>query len=219
MLFVSKKVAYVPLLDFLREKNIVLYDRSMIEFEPVDFKCPDLKGFDIIFFSSQRAAHFYLENCSIPTSVQVATIGSTTSSFLRKGEINVDFEGKKSGDPKEVASEFASFIGKRKVLFPQSDRSQRSMQRELNSDQVIDLVVYSTILNPVKLAEKCQTLVFTSPSNVEAYLQKNEISNDQKVIAWGNTTKAFLEKEKINVDHTLERSSFEELTAYLRKIY
>lgn len=219
MLYISKKVSYVPLLDFLREKSIKLYDRSMIEFEPVEFKCPDQSGFDIIFFSSQRAAHFFLESCSIPASVQIATIGATTTSFLRKRAINVDFEGRKSGDPQKVASEFASFIGNKKVLFPQSDRSQRSMQRQLGSDQVLDLIVYSTLLKPIKLAEKCQTLVFTSPSNVEAFIQKNKISNDQQVIAWGNTTKAFLEKESINVDHTLERSSFEELMNYLRSIY
>ncbi len=84
---------------------------------------------------------------------------------------------------------------------------------------MLDLIVYSTLLKPIKLAEKCQTLVFTSPSNVEAFIQKNKISNDQQVIAWGNTTKAFLEKESINVDHTLERSSFEELMNYLRSIY
>tara|TARA_B100000508_G_scaffold141096_1_gene146844 strand:- start:70464 stop:71123 length:660 start_codon:yes stop_codon:yes gene_type:complete len=219
MLFVSKKVTYAPLLDFLREKNIVLNGQSMIEFEPVDFNCPDPSSYDIIFFSSQRAASFYLENCSIPSSVQIATIGATTSSFLRKRGINVDFEGEKSGDPQKVASEFASFIGNKKVLFPQSDRSQRSMQRQLDSDQVIDLIVYSTLLRPIKLAGKCQTLVFTSPSNVEAFLRKNQISIDQKVVAWGNTTKASLEKEQIKVDHTLEKSSFEELTNFLRSIY
>lgn len=214
-LFVSKNVAYAPLLDLLRTKDIPLMDQSLIAFESVNFTCPNPADYSVIFFSSPRAVEYYLNHCTIPAKTQIASIGKATSEALKTRNCTIDFEGKNSGQPGEVARAFTAFAAGQSVLFPQSDRSNRSMQQRLAPEQVIDLVVYKTVLQPAIIHPTPSVLVFTSPSNAEAFLQSNTIYEYQKVIAWGQTTAAFLKEESIDVHHALRHSTFQELTAYV----
>lgn len=219
MLFISKEVSYQPLLDFLKNKGIRLIDYSMIEFEGVPYSCPKNDTYDIIFFSSPRSVHYFLEHCEVPEGKLVASIGSTTSKTIQEHSVPVDFEGDRSGNPDEVGQLFAEFVGQRNVLFPQSDRSNRSMQKQLKPEQVVDIVVYNTRIKPKKLNDNPEFIVFTSPSNADAFLQLNEIKNSQKVIAWGQTTEQFLLGNEVPVFHTLTHSTFKELSDYLKKKY
>ncbi len=216
--FISKNVVYEPLLDLLRSNDIPLINQSLIEFEVVDFSCPDPADYSVIFFSSPRAVEYFLKQCNIPTDKRIASIGRATSEALYAHHLSIDFEGKRSGQPHEVASAFTAFTEGQSVLFPQSSRSNRSMQQHLPSEQVIDLVVYKTFLQPRTFNPAPAILIFTSPSNAEAYLEKNNILETQTIIAWGQTTAAFLNKKVNRVDHTLSHSTFHELTVYLEHL-
>ncbi|RYM34172.1 hypothetical protein ERX46_09445 [Brumimicrobium glaciale] len=210
MLFISKNVTQPEFLAYVKAAEININDTSMISFIEAPFDCPTI-SFDVIFFTSPRSAKFYLERCSIPSNVDIATIGKVTSDYVSAQGYSIAFTGVTSGIPALVSKEFKDFVGNRKVLFPQSNYSQRSMQERLENQQITDLVVYETALTPVHLKEKPTVLVFTSPTNVESYLLVNKVTEDQKVIAWGKTTEAFLNKNGIKADQTLTYSSFDEL--------
>ena len=57
--------------------------------------------------------------------------------------------------------------------------------------------------------------VFTSPSNLAAFLQKNQVPESAKVIAWGNTTEKALRNSKVQVSKTLIKAQLEELLEVL----
>lgn len=216
MLFISKKVTPPDFLAYARVAEIKMIDTSMISFVEVPFECPE-NDFDVVFFTSPRSAKFFLEKCSLSKTVDIATIGKVTTDFVVSQGFEVAFTGDTSGIPSKVSEEFEIFVNGRNVLFPQSNYSQRSMQARLSNHQITNLVVYETALTPIELQEKPNVLVFTSPTNVESFLQLNSITEDQKVIAWGKTTEAFLKKKGINTDFTLKYSSFEELQDLLQQ--
>lgn len=214
-LFVSKSVKHKGLLKLVDTLSAQLIDRSMISFERVIFESVNHDQYDVIFFSSPRSVDYFLEQSGTPENKKIACIGQSTASRLKYHGLTVDYEGEKSGHPKEVAQSFAAFAKGLRVLFPQSDRSHRSMQSALDPDQIIDLVVYRTILKPIKLNVSPDVLVFTSPSNVESFLIKNKCKEKQLIIAWGKTTADMLIQHGIHYNHILSYSSFDELVDYL----
>src|SRR6185312_13389447 len=91
------------------------------------------------------------------------------------------------------------------VLFPAAENSMRSIQKALSADtKVIDLPVYETIGEENAAASAAGILIFTSPSNVDAYFSCNLIDPDQKVIAIGKSTGKKL--DEVGVKYTLPYS-------------
>jgi uroporphyrinogen-III synthase len=65
----------------------------------------------------------------------------------------------------------------------------RSIQLQFsNSNQVIDVPVYETIRTNDFVVPEVDVLVFTSPSNVEAFFEKNKVRPGQKFVAMGDAT-------------------------------
>jgi len=94
-----------------------------------------------------------------------------------------------SNDTAEVAAEFAELANGSTVLFPGAEGSLRSIQQGPSADtKVIDLPIYETVLEEDVEASGAEVLVFTSPSNVEAYFANNLLEPNQKVIAIGKST-------------------------------
>jgi uroporphyrinogen-III synthase len=162
-----------------------LHAVSLLSFEalPAHPKHP----YEIIFFSSPRAYTF--GKPFISTSIKVACFASGTGKYIVEP---IDWEGKTPGNPKRTAQEFLEWAGNRRVLFPVSDRSLGTIPAAFPSEQVECLTVYKTILSPQPIAP-CDVYVFTSPSNVEAFLSKNILPKHAKLIAWGESTRAYLE--------------------------
>lgn len=218
MLFISKEVVKPAFLEYVKAAEINLTDIPMISFVEVPFECPQ-EEYEVVFFTSPRSAKFYLNRCKLSSEIDIATIGKSTSKFVESKGYHPKFTGVTSGVPALVSEEFKEFVNGRKVLFPQSNYSHRSMQNRLVEHQITDLVVYKTALIPVELQEEPKVLVFTSPTNVESFLQLNSIKKHQKVIAWGKTTEGFLAQKGVQSDHTLRYSSFEELKEVLEENY
>ena len=90
-------------------------------------------------------------------------------------------------------------MGNGKVLFPQVKGSLRTIQQQfVKHDQVIDLPVYETIKRNDGDMPQADILVFTSPSNVEAWFERFTISKDQKVVAMGDATAHVLSQHNIH---------------------
>lgn len=198
---------------FLNDQDITLIAQSFLHFEPVPFSIQ--KSYDIIFFSSPRSVLFFQLQHKIPEGTLIACPGNKTAELLNELGYFVDFCGEKSGKISETAKMFKQWCGQKNVLFPTSDKSLQSVSSQLSNRQKEIITVYET--NVVsKPLEFCDIYVFTSPSNAEGFLSLNEIPANAKVYSWGESTTAYLKKNNIIVNHTLENSSVEDLINLLK---
>jgi hydroxymethylbilane synthase len=191
----------------LEKHDIEIEARSLIRTVPVITKLDHyiLKNIDWVFFSSKNAVEYFFQlEPLFPKKTKFAVMGSGSEDMLRRKGHFVDYTGE-GIDPAEVADEFAKLANGKTVLFPSAENSLRSIQQRLSADtKIIDLPVYETILENDTDASSAEILVFTSPSNVEAYFVNNLIQPDQKVIAIGTSTGKKL--DEINVKYTLPYS-------------
>lgn len=131
------------------------------------------------------------------TLPKVAAVGRATAAALRSYGLVCDYVGVGS-DTVRIGQDFATLIGENeRVLFPCSAISRRTIQQQLLASTVIDLVTYNTVENPKVSAPEAGILVFTSPSNAQAYLAKRSIDSKQDVIAMGHTTASFLTEQGV----------------------
>lgn len=177
----------------LTANGFTLNMRSLIEMKAVPFKIE--ATFDWVFFSSKHAVKFYFEqNPTIGSTTKFGAISKATAQELRKFGKSCDFIGN-STDTKMVGKQFAALVGSAKVLFPIAKGSLKSIQNQFTKqERVKDVFVYETIKKneePVEFAAIC---VFTSPSNVEAFFEKNTLKPEQKIIAMGDATASTLKK-------------------------
>ena len=200
-------------LDFCSQHNIELNAKSLIAFNAVEHD--DEINADVVFFSSPRSVDFFYKSLK-DKNVSLAVLGSGTARRLNELGFSADFAGSASGNPEAVAEEFLSWLGDRTVLFPLSSRSNRSISRHVPTAQLKEVVVYETVNTPEKI-DVSQIYVFTSPSNVEAFLSQNALPGDAVVIAWGKTTEKRMLEQGMRPTFVLETSSLRELEQVLRK--
>jgi hydroxymethylbilane synthase len=160
--------------------------RAFIEFKPISFGRPHAT--DWIFFSSKHAVKFFLESKPDLGKSKIGVIGKTTAAAVRQYGKRADFIGY-STDTRLTGKQFASLVQSGTVLFPQAKDSMRTVQQQfVNKHQVKDLPVYETIQKPVDDTPDADIMLFTSPSNVEAFFEKKKLKASQKIIAMGDAT-------------------------------
>lgn len=192
--------------------QIDLHAQSQITFEEVPFSIE--KPFDVVFFSSVRAGRFFLRSYDGPlSSLHFACIGEETA---QKFNIEFAFVGKEAGNPEKVAEKFKSWLGEKRLLIPHSSLSNKTIAQVVPDTQCESICVYNTLPNP-KVIDGCDVYVFTSPSNLAAFLQVNTVPVNAKVIAWGNTTKSALQQRRVPNTETLVHATLEELLQVLTK--
>lgn len=179
------------LIEFCSKNQLNLITKSLIDFRQVIGVFPNQSA-QIVFFTSPRSVEFFFHQKQLKSSQQVACIGKTTKLALENLGVQVAFCSKNEKTPTLVAEEFKAWVGDKTVLFPLSSRSNKSMQKQLNTNQIQDVVVYETMLNPQKIEPIPDILIFSSPSNVDSFLMLNEIHEDQKLFSWGETTQNHL---------------------------
>ena len=213
--FISRNLEEVPeLSEFCAQRNIRLTAQSLIRFKAVPFSITE--EYPVIFFSSIRAAHFFLLEKELAPSTAIACIGAETALKLKQLGLECEFVGDKAGDPESVAAAFKNWLGDRKVLIPCSDRSNRSVANALPEGQSQEVIVYKTIHDPV-LINDCDIYIFSSPTNVESFFKENILPDPAAVISWGKTTDRALQKHDITPVHTLQHSSNKEIVSWLEK--
>jgi hydroxymethylbilane synthase len=175
----------------LEKHKIEVEARSLIRTVPVINKLDPyiLRNVHWVFFSSKNAVEYFFNlNPLLSKSVKYGVMGTGSEDTLRKLGHVASFVGE-SGDTTEVSADFAALANGSVVLFPGAEYSLRSIQHGLSADtRIIDLPVYETVLEENVDATTADILVFTSPSNVEAYFAENLLEPGQKVIAIGKST-------------------------------
>jgi hydroxymethylbilane synthase len=178
--------------------NAVGYEvegKSLIEFKTIKIK--ELPETDWIFFSSKQGVRYFFNQKPKIGSVKFGCIGTSTSAELRALGHRADFIGQ-STDVKLVGKQFSSKVGNGRVLFPIARGSRQSIQWQMvKRENVFNLEVYATLKHSVTVGEEFDIVVFTSPSNVEAFFEKNKVLPHQLVVAMGEATGNALVKEKV----------------------
>ncbi len=191
----------------LKKRGIEIEARSLIRTVAVINKLDHyiLKNIDWVFFTSKNAVEYFFHlNPLLPKKVKFGVMGSGSEDMLRRKGHFANYTGE-GVDPEDVAADFARRANGTTVLFPSAENSLRSVQHGLSADtRIIDLPVYETILEDEVEPSGAEILVFTSPSNVEAYFADNLLQPDQKVIAIGRSTGKKL--EELNVKYKLPYS-------------
>lgn len=214
-IFISKNASEIdPFRSKFEELGYTVVNHSFLSFIPIPFKVE--RTFDVIFFSSVRSVIFFKATQSIPFTTSIACIGEKTADLLETLGHTIDFVGSQSGEPKVVAKEFKAWLASRKVIFPISDRSLKSISSEIGEEQKEEVVVYSTTIVG-KAVEACDVYVFTSPSNVDGFFELNVVPAGAKVIAWGKSTEGALVGKGVGVWRCLEKSGIGEVISILEK--
>ncbi len=177
---------------------------SLIEFKEIKIKF--LPRTDWIFFSSKHAVrYFFSQKPQLDKAVKFGCVGSSTAAELRATGHRANFIGQ-STDIKLVGKQFSSIVGNQSVLFPIARGSMQSIQWQMvKRDSLTNLEVYATLNRAREVSPDFDIVIFTSPSNVESYFEKNTWQPHQQAIAMGEATGKALEKVKIK-KYTMPKS-------------
>lgn len=195
---------------WLKNLGFKVENKSLIEMKKLTIK--ELPKSDWLFFSSKHAVEFFFMQNPDIGNTKIGCMGTGTSQALRQYGKRADFIGT-STDTKLVGKQFAARVGSGKVVFPIARESMRTIQWQFaKQDKLVDLPIYATLKIAHNVAENTDILVFTSPSNVESYLEKNKILPHQKIIAMGESTeKTLIVKGKIKAEQIQKPYSFDDL--------
>ena len=213
-IFISKNPEELSIeLRALVQKS-VLEAQSLIDFSAVPFECPP--SHDILFIASIRAADFFFSNCQ--TSAQIACAGlETAKKVAERHQKEVHFIAQQSDQPKLEAQKFNEWRKGRSVCFPSSQLSVGTYAALIPESEKIILTVYDTRYKNSSIQEK-DIYVFSSPSNVRAFLKYNTIAANAQVVAWGSSTEQELVKKQIRVSKVLNGQQQADLLNWLSKV-
>lgn len=175
----------------LAKHNIEIEGRSLIKTFPIVHILDPfyIKNINWIFFSSRNAVEYFFKlKPALPKKIKFGVVGRGSEDSLRKFGFQADFVGE-NGDIEEVAQEFANLVEAQTVLFPRAEDSLLTIQKSLNQNtKIVDLPIYETVIEENIDRTAADVLIFTSPSNVDAYFEANLLEPGQRVIAIGNST-------------------------------
>ncbi|MCI0922178.1 hydroxymethylbilane synthase [Sphingobacterium rhinopitheci] len=177
----------------LKKHNIAIDDRSLIKVYPIINTLDSfiLKRADWIFFNSKNAIeHFFNLKPLLLKKTKIGVLGRGSETILRKYGRIADFSGDDLGiSTEEIAKEFAKLVDGQTVFIPRAKDSLMSIQNALTAaTTVIDMPIYETVVEDNVSASSADVLIFTSPSNVEAYFKENLAEPNQKIICIGYST-------------------------------
>lgn len=166
-----------------------------------------------IFFSSKNAIRYFFEQSpQLARDVKYGVISSASEALLRSLGKSSDFVGVGT-DLLQIAKDFAAILNNDSVLFPQAMDSLRTIQKQIAfSNTLYNIYTYKTIIRDDFDIPYTDVLIFTSPSNVEAYLRKYKIDTRQTTIAMGSSTRYKL--AQYGVKKTLIPAVFNEKGLY-----
>lgn len=150
-----------------------------------------LKYVNWVFFGSKNGIeHFFKLNPRLSKHVKFAVVGRGSEEMLRAMGYVPAFTGESEGiSIDKVGEAFAKLVDGQTVLFPKAKGSLDTVQNRLTPEtKVIELPVYETVIMDDVSSSYADVLIFTSPTNVEAYFVDNLMEPHQKIISIGNST-------------------------------
>lgn len=207
-IFISRKLTRdSPFFTLLQHQDFAVIDQSLIQITPIRFSYTPQT--DWVFFTSKNAIdYFFVQNPNVPEQVRYGVISNASAKHLLKYAVTATFIGN-GVSLVQIAKDFREMLQNESVLFPQAIDSYQTIQKQLAfTNTSYNLYVYKTSIRTDFDLPYSDILIFTSPSNVEAYYSKYKFDPRQFVIAIGETTKHKL--TEYNVMNVIMPKSFSE---------
>lgn len=184
--FLSRKLKPAsPFQQLLAQEEWSLETKSLLEFTPVKVK--EVPVADWLFFYSAMGVEMFLQQKQPRAGQKLACLGAGAARRLESFGLRPDFIG--NGNPEAAAQTFRKIIQQESVVFVQARQSRASVGTILGAEIAQQaLVVYDNqMLKEFELAP-ADYLIFTSPLNFNAYIQRYPLRPEQRLIGIGNTT-------------------------------
>ena len=188
-IFISRSLQEKSLLTTLKQhQDIKIIDESLIDLFQVRYSYAPKTQW--IFFSSKNGIkYFFAQHPELKEDVKYGVISQASADYLNTFGKYADFIGT-GVNMTNIANNFREVLNDDSVLFPQAIDSLQTIQKQLSfKNTSYNLYVYKTIIKPEFNIPYTDVVIFTSPSNVTAYMGKYKIDSRQKIIAMGEKTK------------------------------
>ena len=153
---------------------------------------------DNAIFTSQNAVRSFLKSKAENTSIsKVFCVGQKTASILSENGLNVI-------KIEENAAKLANFITKSfenesfYFLSGNLRKEEISNIQKTSKNSIFELKTYETTLNPMKIVQFFDGIMFFSPSGVQSFMAENSIES-AKAFCIGETTASEAKKHTKNV--------------------
>ena len=183
--------------EFFSDADFIILEKKFIKTKAIEFEVKNLNEYVVL--TSKNAVKSILKN-KIASQVKerkIVCVGQKTKEFLQKKGFTVEDYADYANDlgiliiEKYSTNSFTFFSGNiRRNTLPDLFKE--------NNIQWNEVVVYQTTLNPKKVTEHLDGILFFSPSAIESYLIKNEIKNEM-CFCIGTTTANALENITKNI--------------------
>jgi hydroxymethylbilane synthase len=230
--------------DLLSAQGATLLSLPMIEIKPSNVppgdieKIKQLSSYDWLFFTSRNGvANFFkllidsTGNSELPASLQVAVVGSKTSSELEYYGYKPAFTGKEHGSA-EMAAEFLASINpqNKKILLSLGNLADDSLKNALGINNQVDRIdVYETCqpksADPMVIKQisdgNYDLILFTSPSTFHHFSSfvDTGLLGDLKIGSIGTTTSKAIREAGFEPLMTAKMSNTEGLTEAILHFY
>lgn len=183
---------------FFSDADFIVIEKKFIKTKSIEFEVKNLN--DYIVLTSKNAFKSVLKN-EITNQVKerkIICVGQKTKEFLEKKGFSVE-------DYANYASDLGLIILEKyknnSFTFFSGNLRQETLPNLFKKNNMVwnEVVVYETTLNPKKITEKIDGILFFSPSAIESYLVKNEIK-DEMCFCIGTTTAKALENKTKNIE-------------------
>ena len=201
----------------LTDANINVIEHKFIKIQKINFTVKTLN--DFVVFTSKNSVKSVLKN-NIATQVkekQVICVGQKTKQLLEQN-------GFKVVDYADYADDLGLLIKDKYVnksfTFFSGNIRRNTLPDVFNENNIKwnEYVVYETTLNPKKIKEQVDGILFFSPSAIESYLIENEIKNEI-CFCIGTTTADVLKNKTKNIkiaSPTIVESVIDEVIKYYK---
>ncbi|WP_339838825.1 uroporphyrinogen-III synthase [uncultured Flavobacterium sp.] len=181
----------------LIEAEFNIIEKNFIKTKSIDFYVKILNEY--VIFTSKNAVKRILKNPIVNQVKErkIFCVGQKTKQFLEKHNFIIQ-------ENADYASDLGTLIKEKYqnhsfTFF--SGNIRRNTLPDLLNDNFIkwnEVIVYETSLNPKRVKENTDGILFFSPSAIESYFMKNKIEN-QTCFCIGTTTAKALENKTKNI--------------------
>jgi len=169
----------------LKKHGFTITGRSLWKIKPLKFDSPPFHSG--VFFYSARAIAIYLKQQGHKKNLMYGVMGKASNKVFKK-ITGRDADLIYRGDLEALATDMDLRWNGYSVVFPMAKNSLHSLQGKLKTITQIPLTIYDNKISKKVKIPKATVLIFTSPLNVQAYLNQKKIKKNQIVLAIGSTT-------------------------------
>ncbi len=201
-IFISRHLSTLsPVLIQLNAMGYQVQHESLVKTSSIRFTFTPATHW--IFFPGRDAIrYFFSQQPELKPQVKFAVVSAVSAEYLENFGYKASFIGT-GADVVTIGKEFAKFIKDESVLIPQAIDSMQVIQKQLSfTNSCHNLFVYNWQARADMQQLRSEILVFTSPSNVQAYFDNYKLIPGQQVLALGSTTAIKLKENGIR-DFTL----------------